>query len=85
VDLSNDPEHCGACTVSCSWSTGFCNEARCTLPSCRVDTGCESGRVCCGDQCCEAGTICCAVHGPGPQRMVCSPGPSCPSSCPTCR
>jgi Chaperone of endosialidase/Stigma-specific protein, Stig1 len=85
IDPSNNPEHCGDCSTTCSGQTPFCGHGKCGVPVC--DQECSNGS-CCGNQCCTGAQICCEVDGPVDVPTRCftptASQPTCPPGCLTC-
>jgi hypothetical protein len=85
VNTANDPGHCGACNVTCTGLTPYC-DGTCTTPPCSLDAGfCAGGSSCCGNTCCGVGEICCDAQGPVSGYPVCHrvtvAEPTCPQGC----
>lgn len=89
VNLANDVLNCGACGVTCTADTPFCDATACAPNPCEAPPPtCGPGGSCCGTVCCAAGQLCCEVNmgGPsmGPQCFDPVNG-TCPGGCPACQ
>ena len=86
MNTANDPNHCGACGVTCSGATSYCDGTTCTVPPCGMDAGaCSNGTSCCGSSCCGSDQLCCDVQGPVSGYQSChtrtAQEPTCPQGC----
>ena len=70
VNEGNDPFNCGGCGVRCAAPSSMCAGGHCGTPLCAPG--------------CVAGQTCCELDGPGPTRIQCVAGSTCPVGCPLC-
>jgi hypothetical protein len=88
VDPYNDPTNCGGCGNTCSGSTPFCMNGKCTQTPCTQGQDCAPDTSCCGGSCCASGQICCEMEGPVSGEPTCytptQQQPTCPLGCLTC-
>ena len=90
-DLSNDPDHCGACGALCEAANGemFCNGGTCAILSCdpgfidldrRTENGCECQITNAGIEICDGLDNDCNGVTDDPERLVAPPGEQCQRS-----